>query len=266
MESSSSTSHVRNITLAKEVREQIVGDAKRDIVGVLFTENAVSQTPADRKTVIKAAVMHAVPRFSSLTVTFNAIVNKDQLRTLSQALTNARGKIIDIARSGVPHAYNLYRPRHVQGQTPLEYRVHIATALVDAASGLAFMHTHHFDENNNLHIDSYFDNDFIKHVVVRFVWYYGNERFLGNSPLQSLVNVTAIAGAATHCVLLEQQMDRPSVDPFTGLVHYNKFIEIRKILNGLEGEDKLALETFLLDILDVGPSQIRSVAGDGDTL
>jgi hypothetical protein len=60
-------------------------------------------------------------------------------------------------------------------------------------------------------------------------------------------------------------MTTPSVDPFTGLVHYNKFIEILEILDNLEGEDKIALENFKLDILEVGPSQMRTVVeGDDD--
>lgn len=81
----------------------------------------------------------------SLIVSFNAIINKEQIRSLSQSLSNARGKIIEMARSGVPLAYDLYRPRHVQGQTPLAYRVHIATTLTESPT-LAFMHTYHFDE------------------------------------------------------------------------------------------------------------------------
>jgi len=60
-------------------------------------------------------------------------------------------------------------------------------------------------------------------------------------------------------------MTMPSVDPFTGLIHYNKFIKILEILDNLEGEDKIALENFELDILEVGPSQMRMVVeGDDD--
>lgn len=252
-----------SVTITKEVRDQIVGDARRDIVGSLFTENAMSQTSADRKNLVKSAIMRACPRFSALNVSFNAIISKEQIRSLSQTLSNARGKIFEMARSGVPLAYHLYRPRHVQGQTPLAYRVHIATTLTESPS-LAFMHTYHFNEHGALQIDNTFDNPFIKHIVIRFVWYNGYEKFLGNSPLQSLINVHALAGAATHCVLLEQRMDKPSVDPFTGLVHYNKFVEIRNTLCGLAGEEKLALEAYLQDILDIGPSQMRSVTRDDD--
>jgi len=60
-------------------------------------------------------------------------------------------------------------------------------------------------------------------------------------------------------------MTMPSVDPFTGLVHYNKFIEILEILDNLEGEDKIALENFKLNILEVRPSQMCMVVeGDDD--
>ncbi|KAG2753850.1 hypothetical protein P692DRAFT_20870647 [Suillus brevipes Sb2] len=251
------------VTLTEEVRNQILGDAKRDIVGSLFMENAMSQTSAERKNIIKAVIMSACPRFSALTVSLNAIINKEQMRSLSQTLSNARGKIIDMARSGVPFAYDLYRPRHMQGRAPLAYRVHIATTLTESPT-LAFMHTYHFNEHGVLQIDSTFNNPFIKHIVIRFIWYNGYERFLGNSPLQSLINVHALAGAATHCVLLEQRMDKPSVDPFTGLVHYNKFIEIRNTLCSLVGEEKISFEAYLRDILDVGPSQMRSVTKDDD--
>lgn len=77
-------------------------------------------------------------------VSFNSLVTKEQYRSVSQALTNARGKIIDIARSGVPHAYKLYRPRGYTERTPTQHRVHIATTLTRTGS-LTIMHSHHFD-------------------------------------------------------------------------------------------------------------------------
>jgi hypothetical protein len=123
----------------------------------------------------------------------------------------------------------------------------------------------YFYQEGNLHIHSRFDHSFIKHIVIRFIWYFRYEHFLGDSPSQKLNYIIALASAATHCVLLEQQMMTPLVDPFMGLVHYNKFIEILEILDNLEGEDKIALENFKLDILEVGPSQMRTVVeGDDD--
>ncbi|KAG1726382.1 hypothetical protein EDB19DRAFT_1833443 [Suillus lakei] len=213
-----------------------------NIVGLLFTQNVMSQTTADWKGLVKAAVMDTVPQFSSLTVSFNSIINKVQFRSISQALTNAHGKIIDIAHSSVPHAYNLYHPRHEQERTPVEYRVHIATTLTNSQS-LAFMHAHHFNASGNLHIDGHFNHAFIKHVVIQFIWYFGFEKFLGNSPLQSLRYVILTAGATTHCVLLKQRMPKPSIDPFMGLIHYNKFVEICDALDGLQGEEEVAFET-----------------------
>jgi hypothetical protein len=76
--------------------------------------------------------------------------------------------------------------------------------------------------------------------------------------LEALDYVIAMGGAAVNCVLLEQRMYSPSVDPFTGLAHFNKFIEILDTLAALEGEDKAALEAFKLDIFEVGPSQKRT--------
>lgn len=55
-----------SVTITKEVCDQIVGDARCDIVGSLFTENAMSQSSTDRKNVVKSAIMLACPRFSAL--------------------------------------------------------------------------------------------------------------------------------------------------------------------------------------------------------
>lgn len=73
--------------------------------------------------------------------------------------------------------------------------------------------------------------------------------------MEKLNYVIAMASAAVHCMLLKQWMSLPSVDPFTGLAHFNKFIEILDTLTTLEGEDKDTLEAFKLDICEVGPSQ-----------
>ncbi|KAG1735010.1 hypothetical protein EDB19DRAFT_1910857 [Suillus lakei] len=100
-----------------------------------------------------------------------------------------------------------------------------------------------------------------------FIWYFRFKKFLGNLPLQSLQYVISTAGAAMHCVLLEQRMPTPSIDPFMGLIHYNKFVEICDALDGLQGEEKVAFETYMLDILKVGPLQMRTVAeADNDDL
>ncbi|KAG2041582.1 hypothetical protein BDR03DRAFT_979013 [Suillus americanus] len=117
------------------------------------------------------------------------------------------------------------------------------------------MHSHHFDAGGILHTHQRFNHPFIKHIIIHFIWYFRYEIFLRDAPLETLNYVIAMAGAAVHCVLLEQQMDSPSVDPFTGLAHYNKFIEIINALAALEGEDKAALEAFKVDICEVGPSQ-----------
>ncbi|KAG1758939.1 hypothetical protein EDD22DRAFT_849608 [Suillus occidentalis] len=209
-----------SVTTMKKVYDQIVGDVRRDIV-----------------------------------VSFNVIINKEQVHMLSQSLLNAHRKIIEMAHSGVPLTYDLYHPRHMQGQTPLAYCVHITMTLIESPT-LAFMHTYHFDKHGVLQIESTFNNKFIKHIIIHFIWYNGYKKFLGNSPFQSLINIHTLAGAATHCVLLEQQMTKPSVNPFTGLVHYNKFVEICNMLCSLVEEEKLTLEAYLQDILDVGPSQI----------
>ncbi|KAG1886333.1 uncharacterized protein F5891DRAFT_1201213 [Suillus fuscotomentosus] len=263
----SSSSQPQDITPTKEVRQQIVCKAKHGVVGWLFTKYAMSQTAADRKRLIKKAILDAVPRIFSSTVSFNSLVTKEQYRSVSQALTNARGKIIDIARSGVPHAYELYRPSGYTERTPTQYRVHIATTLTRTGS-LTVMHSHHFDPDGNIHVHSHFDHSFIKHVVIRFIWYLRHETFLGESPLTKINYIIAIAVAAVYCVLQEQRMPMPSIDPFTGLVHYNKFVEVIAVLDGLDGEDKKALESFKLDMLEVGPSQMRTniEADDDDDL
>ncbi|KAG2743042.1 hypothetical protein P692DRAFT_201809348 [Suillus brevipes Sb2] len=71
-----------------------------------------------------------------------------------------------------------------------------------------------------------------------------------------------MASAAVHYILLKQWMSSPLVDPFTGLTHYNKFIEILNTLAALEGEDKAALEALKLDICEVGPSQKCTQEGE----
>lgn len=112
----------------------------------------------------------------------------------------------------------------------------------------------------------HFNHPFIIHIVIQFIWYFRYESFLGNEPLEKLNYIIVIVGAATHCMLLEQRMPVPSVDPFTGLVHYNKFINIVDTLKGLEGEDKIALEASKRYILEVGPSQMRSAVDIADYL
>ncbi|KAG1908812.1 uncharacterized protein F5891DRAFT_974120 [Suillus fuscotomentosus] len=260
----SSSSQPQDITPTKEVHQQIICKAKHGVVGWLFTKYAMSQTAADRKHLIKKAILDAVPRIFSLTVSFNSLVTKEQYRPVSQALTNARGKIIDIARSGVPHAYELYCPSGYMERTPTQYRVHIAMTLTRTGS-LTVMHSHHFDPDGNIHVHSHFDHSFIKHIMIRFIWYLRHETFLGESPLTKINYIIAIAVAAVYCVLQEQRMPMPSIDPFTGLVHYNKFVEVIAVLDGLDGEDKKALESFKLDMLEVGPSQMHTnIEADDD--
>ncbi|KAG1832540.1 hypothetical protein EV424DRAFT_1342486 [Suillus variegatus] len=123
---------------------------------------------------------------------------------------------------------------------------------------LMIMHSHHFDMDGNIHVHNCFDHSFIKHVMIRFIWYLRHETFLGKSPLTKINYIIVITVAAVYCVLQEQRMPMPSIDPFTGLVHYNKFVEIIDILDRLDGEDKKALESFKLDMLEVGPSQMRT--------
>ncbi|KAG1812737.1 hypothetical protein EV424DRAFT_1542000 [Suillus variegatus] len=228
--SSSSSPQPQDIMPTKEVRQQIVCKAKHGVVGWLFTKHVMSQTATDQKRLIKKAILDAVPRI------FPSTVTKEQYRSVSQALTNAHGKIIDIACSGVPHVYELYRPRGYTEWTPTQYRVHIATTLTRTGS-LTIMHSHHFDMDGNIHVHNRFDHSFIKHVINYII---------------------AITVAAVYCVLQEQRMPMLSIDPFTGLVHYNKFVEIIDILDHLDGEDKKALESFKLDMLEVGPSQMRT--------
>jgi hypothetical protein len=62
-----------------------------------------------------------------------------------------------------------------------------------------------------------------------------------------------LASTAMHCVLLEQWMNKPSIDPFMGLIHYNKFVEICNMLCCLAGEEKLAFKAYLQDIIDIEP-------------
>lgn len=45
---------------------------------------------------------------------------------------------------------------------------------------------------------------------------------------------------------------------------FSLLIEIRNTLCGLVGEEKFSFEAYLQDILDVGPSQMRSVTKDDD--
>ncbi|KAG2041583.1 hypothetical protein BDR03DRAFT_1006786 [Suillus americanus] len=109
---SSQGSQSQTVTITKEVREQILHTAKCKIVASLFTRDAMSQTSSDRKRLVRQAIMNVVPWFCSLNTSFNSVVNKAQCKVVSQALTSTCGKVIDIARSGVPHAYELYRPSH----------------------------------------------------------------------------------------------------------------------------------------------------------
>ncbi|KAG1726843.1 hypothetical protein EDB19DRAFT_1914461 [Suillus lakei] len=131
------------------------------------------------------------------------------------------------------------------------------------------MHSYHFDAacDGHIHIDKQFIHPFIKHVVIRFIWFFRYKCFLDESLLQKLRYVVATAGAAVHCVLQEQGIINPTVDPFSGLGHHNKFIEIINALDGLAGEEKITFEAYMLDFLEVGPSQMRTVAeADNDDL
>ncbi|KAG2131624.1 hypothetical protein DEU56DRAFT_757515 [Suillus clintonianus] len=171
----------------------------------------------------------------------------EQYHSVSQSLSIARGKIVEIARSGVPYAYELYRSGNdTSGRTPIQYQIHIVTALVNS---LSFMHSYRFD------------------AACFFFGFLRYEHFLDESLLQKLWYVVATAGAAVHCVLQEQGLINPTVDPFSGLGHHNKFIKIINTLDGLEGEEKITFEAYILDILEVGPLQMRTVAeADNDDL
>jgi hypothetical protein len=143
-----------------EDQDQILHTAKCKIVASLFTRDVMAQTSDDCKCLVKQAIMNAVPQFCSLNskyifnpsatillncsiASFNLVVNKAQCQVVSQALTSACGKVINIAHSGVPHAYELYHPSHHTTElSPVQYRVHVATTLTQS---LAFMHSHHFD-------------------------------------------------------------------------------------------------------------------------
>ncbi|KAG1789802.1 uncharacterized protein HD556DRAFT_1311001 [Suillus plorans] len=109
------------------------------------------------------------------------------------------------------------------------------------ASSLTIMHFHHFDMDGNIHVHHHFDHPFIEHIVIQFIWYLRHKTFLGESPLTKINYIIMIVVTAVHC-----------------LVHSNKFVEIINILDGLDEEDKKALESFELDMLKVGPSQMHS--------
>ncbi|KAG1891935.1 uncharacterized protein F5891DRAFT_986428 [Suillus fuscotomentosus] len=215
----------QDITPTKEVRQQIICKAKHGVVDWLFMKYAMLQTAADQKHLIKKAILDTVLKIFSLTILCNSLVTKEQYCSVSQALTNAHGKIIDIARSSVPHAYELYCLKGHTEQTPTQYQVHIAMTLTHTDT-LTIMHSHHFDMDGNIHVHNHFNHTFIKHVMIRFIWYLRHETFLGKSPLTKVNYIIMIVIAAVYCVLQEEWMMMPSIDPFTGLVHYNKFVEI----------------------------------------
>jgi hypothetical protein len=62
-----------HVHVTDETHKQIMCRAKCNIVGSLFSRDAMSQTTVDRKHIVKAATLDAVPQFTSLTGVFSLL-------------------------------------------------------------------------------------------------------------------------------------------------------------------------------------------------
>jgi len=62
-----------HVHVTDETRKQIMCRVKCNIVGSLFSRDAMSQTTVDRKCIVKAAILDAVPQFTSLTGAFSLL-------------------------------------------------------------------------------------------------------------------------------------------------------------------------------------------------
>ncbi|KAG1786552.1 uncharacterized protein HD556DRAFT_1313430 [Suillus plorans] len=244
----------RRFQLTGPMREQIFNCSKELVVGIVFMEDAMASSPADKERIVKSVIRNAMPKIPGLRGTPRWDNQKKDLTKIWRAVLIMRTELTTLTREGVVLAYKLFPP---QGSliSPEAFRIERVRHLIQENK---FMHEYSFNADGTLKIHSKFKNPFILHLVTRLVW---NMRFrldtLLISPCRELHYVMGAAGTFTKCILLEQGHATLTASKVSSDSNSSTFQMLCSDMDSLTDEEKAELDGWKDHMVICGISQQR---------
>ncbi|KAG1830800.1 hypothetical protein EV424DRAFT_1534736 [Suillus variegatus] len=244
----------RRLQITGPMREQIFKRSKELVIGIVFTEDAMASSTADKKRIVKSVIRKATPKIPGLRGTPHWDNQKKDLAKIWRAVLVMRTELTTLTREGIVLAYELFPP---QGSSisPEAFRIERVRRLVQENR---FMHEYSFNADGTLTIHSKFKNPFILHLVTRLVW---NTRFrldtLLVSPHRELHYAMGAAGTFTKRILLEQGHAILTASKVSSDSNNSTFQMLCSDMDGLTDEEKVELDGWKDYMVICGISQQR---------
>ncbi|KAG1885928.1 uncharacterized protein F5891DRAFT_1201295 [Suillus fuscotomentosus] len=179
----------------------------------LFTLNVMTIDKAPKKAMLTKVIHDSLPQcFGPNTTIQNFITSKHQSK-VANTLSVTCGKVVEFARMGAFHAYQLFPPLH-STTPPVIYRKRVIDKITLEGNRLMFMHIYTFNQDGRIEIKAKFQHPFIMSNVIRFVWFGLRQQFLGETEeeqLERLKYIWALSGGGAAVVwfgLVQRQFDK----------------------------------------------------------